>query len=309
MSELIDITAYPIAPLLNVLLKDKTTGKNIIWATDTFLSYGEGFQDKQQITKSTLISHPDVIQPRVEKSAEDQLARTRKKAEVFTRCDTIDFMNNYADEDWFGRPNVFNTLNKDHTWTVTEEKIEFPEGKTWQEYVDSRRLEITCGEAPFLVSRYDTTTGELIEPPKRRIGILDRKLRIVNENTDTYEDWIKWATRAIESVYGYEYQGDNLLIARINVLLTFCDYYKERWNKEPDLEPLRSIAIKITWNIWQMDGLKDTVPLGKPQEAFHQMNLFEMFAPAEEQEDIAPLCKIQDWRSKKVLIYHSLKEN
>ena len=48
------------------------------------------------------------------------------------------------------------------------------------------RLEISCGEAPYLVSRYDTVTGETI-PISQRIGLLDRKLRVISENTDTEE--------------------------------------------------------------------------------------------------------------------------
>lgn len=39
---------------------------------------------------------------------------------------------------------------------------EFPCDFLWQTYVDSRRLEITCGEAPYLTTRYDVETGELI---------------------------------------------------------------------------------------------------------------------------------------------------
>lgn len=56
------------------------------------------------------------------------------------------------------------------------EKIKFPDKKdrTWQKYVDERRLEITCGEAPYLVSRYDAVSGEPLEL-KDRIGMLDRK--------------------------------------------------------------------------------------------------------------------------------------
>ena len=46
-------------------------------------------------------------------------------------------------------------------------------------------------------------------PINCRIGILDRKLRVVNENTDTEEDWMNWCIRAFQSVYGYEFQGDN----------------------------------------------------------------------------------------------------
>lgn len=106
---------------------------------------------------------------------------------------------------------------------------------------------------------------------------MDRKLRIVNENTFDYDEWLKWTIRAYEATYGYEYQGDNLLIARVNLLLTFIDYFRERWEYDPDVKLLRRVANRIVWNTWQMDGLKDTVPLGKPYEEFHQMSLFDMF--------------------------------
>ena len=225
MEKLIDISSYPVANVLDLLLQDKSTKKNIIWATDTYEELGEGFTDKVQINADALLQRPDLIRPRIQKSQEAQAQRTRKKAEVFTPAWLCNRMNNYCDDDWFGRSGVFNTENDDHTWTVSEGKIELPKNKKWQHYVDSRRLEITCGEAPYLVSRYDVSTGELIIPPIRRIGILDRKLRIVGENTDTYEEWLKWTIRAFEASYGYEYQGDNVLIARINLLLTFIDYY------------------------------------------------------------------------------------
>ena len=76
-------------------------------------------------------------------------------------------------------------------------------------YVDSRRLEITCGEAPYLVSRYDTSTGMPIEIHKR-IGILDRKIRVINENTVDEKEWMEWIIRAFQSVYGYEYHQMSL---------------------------------------------------------------------------------------------------
>lgn len=286
---------------------DKTTKRNIIWATNTFADRGKGFQDREQITKSLLLAHPEVITPRVAKTSEEQLARTRKKAEVFTPSWICAQMNNHCDDEWFGKKDVFNVLLENHSWIAVQDAITFPEGKTWQSYVDSRRLEITCGEAPFLVSRYDATTGSLIEPPNNRIGILDRKLRVVNENTVEPDDWLKWTIRAFESVYGFEYQGDNLLIARINLLLTFCDYYQERWDRTPNLKMLCPLANKIAWNIWQMDGFKDTVPLGKPQDTYRQVDLFEMFNP-KKQDETAPLCKIQNWRGKQTVTYRSLKE-
>ena len=311
MEKLIDINSYPVAQVLDVLLQDKTTKKNIIWATDTYAEFGEEFTDKVQLDANAILRRTDLIRPRIQKSQEAQAQRTRKKAEVFTPAWLCNQMNNHGDEDWFGYNCVFNTENADHTWTVSEGKIEFPKKKKWQHYVDSRRLEITCGEAPYLVSRYDVSTGELIAPPIRRIGMLDRKLRIVNENTEDYEDWLKWTIRAFEACYGYEYQGDNVLIARINLLLTFTDYYEERWRRRPDDKLLRQMANKITWNIWQMDGLKDTVPLGKPYEEFRQITLFDMFGDMGDEKDDEPeavLCKIFHWRSKNSVFFKELKE-
>jgi hypothetical protein len=311
MQKLIDIGSEPTASLLKLLIQDKTTKKNIIWATDTYEAYGSGFSDKEQIDPVLLLQHTDIIKPRIEKSLEAQADRTRKKAEVFTPAWLCNQMNNYCDEEWFGRKEVFNVENEDHTWTVIEERIEFPKRKTWMRYVDSRRLEITCGEAPYLVSRYDVSTGERIEPTRRRIGQLDRKLRIVNENAADRNEWVKWTIRAFEASYGYEYQGDNLLIARVNLLLTFLDYYRERWEKDPDEKLLKAVVNKIVWNLWQMDGLKDTVPLGKPYEEFHQMSLFDLnpeWTDFKEEELEALPCKIYDWRKDNSILFQKLKE-
>ena len=307
----IDITSYPAVNVLDLLLQDKSAKKNIIWATDTYEELGEGFTDKAQMDAGALLRRPELICPRIQKPQEAQAQRTRKKAEVFTPAWLCNRMNNYCDDGWFGKSGVFNTENTEnggHTWTVSEGKIEFPEEQSWWHYVDSRRLEITCGEAPYLVSRYDVSTGELIVPPVRRIGFLDRKLRVVNENTGAYEEWLKWTIRAFEASYGYEYQGDNVLIARINLLLTFTDYYEERWGQKPDEKLLRHTANKIAWNIWQMDGLKGTVPLGKPYEKFRQITFFEMFGMEDGTGPEAVPCRIQDWRRKTPLRFMDLKE-
>ena len=315
MDKLIDINAYPVKDTLKILLQDKSTKKNIIWATDIYSDFGPEFNDKSQIKLSLFTgANAFVLRPRISKSLEEQQERTRKKAEVMTPVWLCNKMNNYADEQWFGRKDVFNHENEDNTWTVNEEKIVFDGNRTWKKYVDSRRLEITCGEAPYLVSRYDTTTGELIVPPIRRIGFLDRKLRIVNENTSTEEEWLKWAIRAIQSCYGYEYQGDNLLIARINVLLSFYEYFIERWKHDPNMKILTRIANIISWNIWQMDGLKDTVPLGKPYEDNHQLTLFELLEFKDEttqSQETAPEavpCRIYNWRSNESLLFMNCKK-
>lgn len=310
MTELIKLDAYPIADVFHILLQDKSTKQNIIWATDHYESYGFGYRDVDQMKPEKFKGiNAFKLQPRISKTLEEQQDRTRKKAEVMTPVWLCNKMNNFIDEEWFGRKKVFNVECGNDQWDVIDAKIEFSNEKKWKQYVDSRRIEITCGEAPYLVSRYDTTTGELILPPFRRIGLLDRKLRIVNENTLEKEDWIKWAIRAVQSCYGYEYQGDNLLIARINVLVTFCDYYEERWAERLDKRLLTKIANIISWNLWQMDGLTDRAPLGKPYEDNHQITIFETLEddePKEERESIP--CRIYNWRSNESLEFRDIKK-
>ena len=120
-------------------------------------------------------------------------------------------------------------------------------------------MEITCGEAPYLVSRYDTTTGLPIEL-KQRIGMLDRKLRVVSENTEKSGEWLKMAQEAYKNIYAYEWQGDNLLLAREALLISFIEYYYAKFGKMPLARSILYIAYIISWNVWQMDGLKGVIP-------------------------------------------------
>ena len=300
---LISVTTNPVKPALRILLQDKTTKKNIIFATDAYESIG--YSAASEILPERVVNM-DLL-PRVEKELIHQQARTKAKAEVFTPSWVCNKMNNHCDEEWFGRPNVFNKEDGE-TWITNPEPIDFGE-MSWKDYIDSRRIEITCGEAPYLVSRYDTTTGEII-PIVDRIGILDRKLRIVNENATDDKEWLKWTERAFQSVYGYEFQGDNLLIARINLLNTYSDYYKDRIGTEPSDKDIRKIANIIAWNIWQMDGLTGTIPFSKAEEEYTNFTLFDygIEMPNEDEADAmvehevqpeneAPVCRIFDWRS------------
>lgn len=250
--------------ILAILLKDHTTQGNIFWATDNYSHLGDGYRFADQITIESITGkNGNVIVPRALKSRQQQQQRSREMAEVFTPSWICNKQNNLIDNAWFGRENSFNTEldNPDgtHTWIPTEEKIEFPDGKSWQEYVTENRMEITCGEAPYLVSRYDTVSGEPL-PIKMRIGLLDRKLRIASENTEKSGEWIAAAKAALRSIYGYEWQGDNLILARENILFTILDHYREKFGKELPKQSLPGLAYIISWNIWQMDGLKGVIP-------------------------------------------------
>lgn len=247
--------------VLKTLLKDHTTDKNIFWATHDYESLGSEYDYHSEILPHLITGeHGMVIMPRVLKSKQQQTDRVKDMAEVFTPSWVCNAQNNLVDEAWFERKDVFNVEDQaDHTWKSTTEKILFPEEKTWKDYVRATRMEITCGEAPYLVSRYDTTTGEAI-PIDKRIGLLDRKLRVIGENTINKEDWIKWAEIAYQNIYGYEWQGDNLLLAREALLWTFIENYQAKFGKAPMLKSINYIAYIVSWNLWQMDGLKGVVP-------------------------------------------------
>lgn len=302
MEQLIDFHAPEVQAVLDTLLKDKSTGKNIIWATDPpeelqTVMY-EPVTDRSQITTQQLgLTHYEVVLPRMMKQTDTQQQRTRKKGEVFSPAWVCNKMINALDADWFGREDVFNT-EQPQGWQAREGRVEFPasKGKTplWQQYIDSRRLEITCGEAPFLASRYDAATGEMI-PVQQRIGILDRKLRVVSETVKEEKEWLYWAKRAVQATYGYEYQGDNLLLARTNLLLTFAEHLQARWQRSSTTQELKSTANIIAWNLWQMDGLKRSIPGGKLHPDTEQLDLFSMFGDAEESVPSVS-CKVKNWR-------------
>ena len=224
--------------LLDILLQDKTTGNTILWATDSYEQKGKKFASFAPITSDLVTGkNGKLIQPRSVKSKQEQLLRTRDKAEVFTPLSIVKQMNDTCD-----------------TKRITK--------NNWQAYVGLLKLEITCGEAPFIVSRYDPVSDkQKLLPLSKRVGFLDKKLRTVSKYCNTKEDWIKWATIAFQSSYGYEWQGDSLLIARENLLYSFIDYYQAQFKETPIMELQKEIAEIIAWNIFQMDGLKYVIPM------------------------------------------------
>lgn len=248
----------PIPDVLDKLLRDMTTGRNILFMTD-----GYKFGPSEEMTAEK-VRKAD-IRTRTEKALNAQAARTKARAEVFTPAWLVNHMNNKCDEEWFGRPNVFNTeWEKDgvHGWTGRSITVQF-DGRGWDDYVQSTRLEIACGEAPFITTRYDAVTGERLDIGKRA-GVLDRKLKIVHQNTKimTASEKAQHVVEAVKACYGYEYQGDSLLLARCNVLMTVLDYWQSSkyFASDPGILPMDELCDAICWNFWQMDGLEKTVP-------------------------------------------------
>ena len=324
--------------ILKTLLCDRTTGRNIIWADNEYEALGDGYMGDDEITVEKITGmNSGVIKPRIAKEQEKQSQRTKSRAEVFTPSWLCNQMNNDLDEAWFSRRDVFNTEivvdGGANTWAPTSDPIEFPKSKGhgWRAYVEAPRLEITCGEAPFVCSRYDTVTDDEL-PVRERVGFLDRKLRVVTEKTKTRKEWVRRALDALRATYGFEYQGDNLLIARINVLETFAEHLRERWGSEPEQDELEQAAWIVSWNFWQMNGFTDAVPTNKmgaevestlgtfeePEPEPMQPSLFDLFddvfpnetteeTKEEEPKETVPLCVIYDWQNGEPFEFASLK--
>lgn len=304
MEKLVDFSAQVVQTALDTLLRDRSSGGNIIWATDPPDEIDA--TDRHEMTRRQLESADyGAVLPRMMKQTTRRQERTRKKGEVFTPAWICCMMNDFIDTQWFGRTKKLFAHVSDNGWTVNPDPIAFPKRLRWQNYVDSRRLEICCGEAPFLASRYDCAAGEII-PVGRRIGILDRKLRIVGENTQDESEWFKWALRAYEGTYGYEYQGDNLLIARVNLLLTFAEYCRDRWRHDPCSAWIKQIADVISWNIWQMDGLKSVIPYGKPIAESAQISFDDILGLSTEPESVP--CTIRDWRGSRRHVFSEIRK-
>ena len=235
--------------ILEILLHDKTTGKNIIWA------------NAERDTDEISVDDVERIQARYKKNRVDQKFRTRTRAEIFTPPEVCKIQNNLVCE----------SFNND-----------------WQKFIDAKFLEITCGEAPYITSRYNAVTGEPI-PIDKRVGLLDMKLSTINTETKSPADRRDFTIRALKSVYGYEFQGDNLFLARRNIFLTVEEFLTGKINMQTLKEILPTVAEIISWNFFQMDGLTNSPPFTESANLFGGAN-----------------CRIKDWNSGEVVEFSSL---
>lgn len=234
--------------LLQILLKDRTTKRNIVWASPSYKHLGKYFAENQSIQLKSIIGrYGSMIQPRVEKKKYDQVLRTRRRAEVFTP-----------------------------SWLV-DKQVQIVESElgnlSLEEYIRTCWMELACGEAPYIVTRYDSITGKVI-PLDQRVGFLDRKVQRISQEVDTEEEFIQWSKLAYQAAYGYELQGDSLLLARENLLFTFYEYYENKFGHEPDIKTGRQIADIISYNIVQMNGLTKRTPYSADSDAA-QLDLFD----------------------------------
>ena len=262
--------------LLDILLSDRTTNKNIIWATDDYYVPGtKKFEAKAQIKPELITGEfANIIKPRALKTAYEQKGRTKAKAEVFTPTWVVKKQNDAVDE------------------SFTNDDLETYVKRTW--------MEITCGEAPYMASRYDMDTGESISL-KDRVGFVDRKLHRINTEVEDKAEWQRLVESAYKSSYGFEWSGDSLLLARENLLYTYRDYYFDKWQTEPTYGLLTEIAKIISYNVFQMDGLKYVIPMSASYEKnYTGMDIFTGKETFEVIESKGKRVKIMNWITNKM---------
>ena len=105
-------------------------------------------------------------------------------------------------------------------------------------------------------------------------SFFDHKLQVIDRHAKSKKEWLEYAEIALKATYGYEWQGDNLIIARENLLLTLEDFYRDFCTNKLKLksiqylmeDQLECFAEIISWNIFQMDGLKYVVPMSCKHE-------------------------------------------
>jgi hypothetical protein len=269
--------------ILEILLLDRTTStpntpRNIIWANDNYVKYDATTYTATSQIKPELITgnRGSLIMPRALKAMELQKERTKRQAEVFTPIWIVKKQNDVADEKY--------------------------KGDDLEAYARRKWIEITCGEAPYMATRYDMETGEIV-PLAKREGFVDRKLARINSETSDKAEWQRLTELAYRSSYGFEWNGDSLLLARENLLYTYRDYYFAKWNDEPIYGLFEEIAKIISYNVFQMDGLKFTVPLTERQEKIEhlQLSLFYTGEPKDEWRTIpGKRVRIMNWDTNKM---------
>ena len=236
---------------------DKTSRVSLLWSPES----GAPLRALEARDLSLIVS-------RLRKPKAETRLRTKDKGEVFTPAWMCNLQNNMADSPKLG-PGAFNEeIAHGKDWIPTA-RVSFPSDYHWSAYVDEPRIELTCGEGPYLFSPHDSATGEAIpllddQGRFRRIGLLDRKLRVVMENAQSDEEWLFAARRALESVHGFDWQGDSLVLARLNMLATYSAYFQLRFKRELTPEERLATLELASWKLWQMDGLKLVLPESCP---------------------------------------------
>lgn len=206
-----------------------------------YVTDGEPLDETAEITPEWLMRHGvEQLRRRCDKSKTEQRARTKRRAEVFTPTSVVAYMVEQAESAKLG---------------VTVEELDTV---PWRDRIQLRSADMCCGEGAFMTTLYDPITGEDIPEPER-VGVLDRKLRLVVENAP-----MSMATRylltALRTSYACELVGDNVILARMNVLLAWREAYCRVMGTSPSVAEMTEACEVICGTVMQVDVLTGMIP-------------------------------------------------
>ena len=204
---------------------DHIPANNYSWVNE---NVDTKYPDIAATLKKGLSFDPENVTPNYTRTASDKKSRSKHQAEIVTPIRLVKEMVEHID--------------KEMSATYG----------SWKNYARSTVIEPACGETPFITTRYDTETGKVL-PISERVGVLDRKLKRVSEGARDQKDWARWAMEAVNSVFGFDLDGGNVLIARTNIVDTYADYLMNRWGRFPTNEELNELAEIVSHNYWQDD--------------------------------------------------------
>lgn len=290
--------------ILNILLFDRSSSRDLVWGTSMYKLHGDLYKEDSYITPKLISGKmKNLIKPKISKKQSD-MDRVKLIFDSWRFNVDNDNKHNFK----FDCNNVFG-----------EEVESCFNDEEWKNSISKKILVMECGEATCFVNRYNLEAKEVIEPFKRK-GILDKRLSSINQNVDDEKEWYDMVLVAYKSIYGFDYRGDNVLLARENLLHDFVDNYKYKFDKYPSEDKLIEIAKIASWNIWQMDALKFVIPfscINIKKEDF-QLSIFEDENDAlsgnwcmgcrfdDFKRHNGTYCKIKDWDTNKIIKFVNL---
>lgn len=245
--------------ILDILLRDKTTGKPLVFPPD-----------QTSGRPSPFLGLEDLYGVQSQKDMPDEAE------EVQTLCSWNRKLNQ-LDEVWFQRSGVFNTPTAEG-WIPAADPVYFEDPFHWKKYVNQQ---IYVPDLDWGAALTFAGTSENL-PLNERMGQLDRELRLVNENVRSQQEWQKRTSTMLARMLGCAKDPIRLFRARLCVLETCREAFQARFGHLPSARDEKALAHIVARNLFQSEDELNTVPFQEMEETL-QLSLFEESLPGQQQ--------------------------
>ena len=247
--------------VLETLLTDKSTRRPLVWPSGPE-------------HPAAWMSRDDLLRP--DKNAEDPQAEQAEFLEWNRKLNSLDAA-------WFGHEPAFNTESASG-WQTLSEPVAFDDPFHWKKYVIRPVFLFQAGRGQALVFR-PFALGAQPMPYEKRMGILDRRLRIISENTREESEWLRWAESALQSLYGTDSSPLSIFQARLSAIMAVREAYAQRFGAQLPVREEKYMVTTLCWNLFQMDPVTGCSFPVEEKPAPVQLSLFETPAAQSSEQD------------------------